>query len=291
LRYYPAVRLVWAVLLAGCYGPTFTPNLPCSPNMDCPEGQRCDLPSMTCVIGDPPPGDGASDSPDGPPIPQGVVLAFDFENGNGNAMLDRSGFGNHGQITGVPTFATGKYGNGMQFVDVANVFIQINNSPTMDVIGTALTIAAWIHPQFANGTTTGVVIEKLLKPLGTQTEPPFVQYNLETTNSVFAGAISDGSTLKQCFFAIDPPDMLHHLAFTYDGTSMMGYVDGNLTAGFGANCNAPVTAITSNPHPIVIGQAGNNDERFVGIVDNLRVYNVVLTQAEIQADRDTEVVP
>lgn len=46
----------WLVVaaLAGCYSPALTPDLPCSETNDCPEGQTCDLSSLSCVTEIPP---------------------------------------------------------------------------------------------------------------------------------------------------------------------------------------------------------------------------------------------
>lgn len=62
---------VAALLLSGsCFSPEITTGLLCSDTRECPEGQFCDLPSGTCVIGAPPADassarDGATDGDSG----------------------------------------------------------------------------------------------------------------------------------------------------------------------------------------------------------------------------------
>ena len=41
MRRRRAIRLAWAMVLAGCYGPDLADGLPCSPERHCPEGQTC----------------------------------------------------------------------------------------------------------------------------------------------------------------------------------------------------------------------------------------------------------
>ena len=72
-----------------------------------------------------------------------------------------------------------------------------------------------------------------------------------------------------------------HVALTYDGSLLRLYVNGVQAAS--ANVSG---AIQSSSSPLWIG--GNQyDENFVGLIDDVRVYNRALTQAEIQTDMAT----
>ena len=73
-----------------------------------------------------------------------------------------------------------------------------------------------------------------------------------------------------------------HLAGTYDGSVMRLYVNGIQAGTFSVSGNMA----TSNS-PLRIG--GNNvwPEFFSGKIDEIRIYNRSLTQAEIQSDMNT----
>jgi hypothetical protein len=261
------------VLLAGCYGPKFTENLPCSETMDCPEGQECS--GNTCV-------------PEGSPPPAGSVLALSFDDGGGGLVVDHSGFDNHASFGGALSFPAAKYGNGIALTNGQH--LTISHSESIDIGGDALTISAWIRPNLP-GTDFGIIIEKsrsTVEDYGT----PFVQYNLEVNDGVFAAALSDNVTLKQCLYPLGgDPLIIHHVAFTYDGAEMIGYLDGDLVGGTGPNCNDNPLPIVKTDFPMIIGRATNEAERYEGVIDNLRVYNATLSQSEIQNDMNTPVLP
>jgi len=71
-----------------------------------------------------------------------------------------------------------------------------------------------------------------------------------------------------------------HLVATYDGFNEQLYIDGVMVAGAGNS--APVSYDT---HAMLIGCDDNNgfSEHFKGALDELRIYNRALSQAEIQA--------
>ena len=75
----------------------------------------------------------------------------------------------------------------------------------------------------------------------------------------------------------------HHVAFTYDGINLRLYVDGQLEVILAATGSGLVATSTEQ---LSIGRynpgsgAGNN---FIGSIDEVRIWNVARTQAEIQA--------
>ncbi len=79
-----------------------------------------------------------------------------------------------------------------------------------------------------------------------------------------------------------PPGQWTHIAVTYDGTTRRYYVNGQLDLETTAN-NGPITAA---PGGAVLGIGGDRHGGyyFQGLIDEVRIWNVVRTQAEIQAD-------
>ncbi len=77
----------------------------------------------------------------------------------------------------------------------------------------------------------------------------------------------------------------HHVAMTRSGASLNLYVDGNLdksaTVGTGS--------ITTGTSPLLVGARPNyNSANFNGSIDEVRIWNLVRTQAQIQAAKNTE---
>ena len=75
-----------------------------------------------------------------------------------------------------------------------------------------------------------------------------------------------------------------HLAATYDGTTMRLYVNGAQVAS-----QAQTGAIATSTDPLQIGGDSIYGQYFQGAIDEVRIYNVALTAAEIQADMNTPV--
>ena len=70
-----------------------------------------------------------------------------------------------------------------------------------------------------------------------------------------------------------------HLATTYDGATLRLYVDGVQVS------SKPQTGtLASSANPLQIGGDDIYGQYFSGLIDEVRVYNVALTAAEIQAD-------
>jgi hypothetical protein len=71
------------------------------------------------------------------------------------------------------------------------------------------------------------------------------------------------------------------VAVTYDGSLLRLYVNGVQVASGNV-----AGAIQQSSNPLWIG--GNQyNEDFIGLIDDVRVYNRALTQAEIQSDMAT----
>jgi hypothetical protein len=84
----------------------------------------------------------------------------------------------------------------------------------------------------------------------------------------------------------NPVDAWTHLALTYDGAMLRLYVNGALAAG--ENITG---AIQTNSNALRIGGNFPYGEFFQGLIDEVRVYNRALTQAEIQTDMNNPVEP
>ena len=78
----------------------------------------------------------------------------------------------------------------------------------------------------------------------------------------------------------------HHLAGTYDGATMKIYINGVLSA------SQPQTgSITTNTNNLQLGTQPGYGEHFGGRADELRVWNVSRTQAQIQGAMNGEIDP
>ena len=74
-----------------------------------------------------------------------------------------------------------------------------------------------------------------------------------------------------------------HLAGTYDGSNFKVYVDGQLVA-----TQASATGVSNNTQPFTIGSWPTENKYFKGDIDEVRVWNVTRTAAQILQNKDVE---
>jgi hypothetical protein len=117
---------------------------------------------------------------------------------------------------------------------------------------------------------------------------PFYQYGVEYSNS--------GNKSVDFFFG-DPSGNLHgpyrmtptpgvwtHVAFTYDGATVKGYLNGvqELSAG-------DVASLQARGNSLRLGVDGTYQQFFDGSLDDLRIYSRALTASEVQSAMQTPV--
>lgn len=114
-------------------------------------------------------------------------------------------------------------------------------------------------------------------------------YYLAASNGTFTGAgpsagIYNGSNQDIYGASSLPINTWSHLVATWDGTTFRVYVNGTQVSS-----KALGQAIVATTNPLRIGGNSTWGEYFSGKIDEVRVYNRALSQAEIQADMNAAV--
>ncbi len=198
-------------------------------------------------------------------------------------VYDRSGLGNWGAVTSSPVAVRGRVGQAIQF-DGANDYITMGDVDALDGL-TTTSWSAWIK---TTATTEKHFIDKSFCGGTSGDGPVDFGVNFSTVGKV-AVYLANGSTVSGVVEgAIDVNDGEWHMAtFTYDGSTILIYVDGRLdttTAWAGG-------ALTSTSNAVEIGGNcnGHGGLFWSGQIDEARAYSRVLSAAEIKAlyDRGT----
>ena len=207
----------------------------------------------------------------------GLVAAYSFNEGSGTTVTDLSGHGNTGTINGAVWSAAGKFGNALSF-NGTNSWVTVNDAASLDLSST-MTLEAWVNP-----TTLGAVWRTVIL----KEQPGELIYSLyantDTTRpSANVFVTSEHETRGTAALAIGA---WTHLAATYDGTTLKLFVNGVQVSSV-----AVTGAISNSTGVLRIG--GNNvwGEFFNGLIDEIRIYNRVLSATEIQTDMVTPVGP
>ena len=211
----------------------------------------------------------------GTPQPAGLVAGYSFDEGAGSTVTDVSGNTNNGTVNGA-TWTGGRFGGGLNFDGTATV--QVPSAPSLNLTS-GMTLTAWIKPT-VNLTGFTTVIQK---------QPD--AYLLNASNQSGArfpggGGTTSGGWQYVSGTSASPINTWTHLAVTYDSTILRLYVNGTQVATQPAN-----GTIQTTTSPLWIGGNSPYGEYFVGVLDDIRIYNRALTTAEIPVIRDNALVP
>jgi Concanavalin A-like lectin/glucanases superfamily/Galactose oxidase-like, Early set domain/Bacterial Ig domain len=206
----------------------------------------------------------------------GLVVAYGFNEGSGTTVTDSSGSNNAGTITGA-TWAQGRFGNALSFNGISDI-VRIPASSSLNV-SSAMTLEAWIKPTTAQSGWRTIMQREVDAYFlnASNSNGPLLPSGGGTFNGT--GAYVSGTTAN-------PVNAWTHVALTYDGAMLRLYVNGALAAS-----QAQTGSIQTTSNPLWIGGNSPYGEYFQGIIDEVRVYNRALSQAEIQTDINTPVGP
>jgi hypothetical protein len=211
-----------------------------------------------------------------PPPAGGLVAAYGFEEASGSGVVDSSGNGNAGTVSGAVRTGAGRFGAALSF-DGVNDWVTVADAASLDLAG-AMTLEAWVRPDVL-GTAWRTVIGKD----GSSRLAYGLYANTDTARP--AGQVVIGGSE---FNARGPAQLAvsvwTHLAATYDGASVRLYVDGSLAATLAVSGSMSATSGS-----LRIGGNGIWPEWFDGLIDEVRIYDRALTASEIQTDMNAPV--
>ena len=201
-----------------------------------------------------------------------LVAAYSFDEGTGTTVTDLSGNGNTGTITAGTWTNGGKYGNALVF-NGTSAWVTINSSASLNLT-TGMTLEAWVNPSLVDGEWEDVIYK------GSD------DYFLEATSPLDAVPAAGGTFAGADVVAFGGGALASntwtHLAETYDGTTVLLYVN-----GVSAGSLAQTGNIQTSANPLQIGGDNIYGQFFQGAIDEVRVYNVALTPTQIQTDMNT----
>ena len=220
-----------------------------------------------------------------PTPPTGLVAGYKFNEGNGRIVNDASGNGITGFIFGATWTTRGETGYALDF-DGSSDYVDLGNPPLLQITG-SMTCSAWVEAA-ANLANDGQIVAKSNDAAGWQ-----LKTSHDTGPQTFAVAISSGSGRVQRYSkTIRSLNVWYYVTGVYNAAAgtLDIYVNGVLDNGVlggaipASQVDAPVNANIGKRTSVHGG-----GYCFNGIIDNVRIYNQALSQAEIQADMNTPV--
>jgi hypothetical protein len=224
----------------------------------------------------PPPGGGGSGGSSS--VKPGLVAAFGFEEASGTQVIDASGYGNHGTISNVTRVATTQFGRVLSFSGLNSSWVTVNDSASLD-LSNGMTLEAWVYPTASMSGWDTVIMKE-------QTGGNAYALSANSDTNIPNTTVNVGGTDRQLRAgSYLPANQWSHVAATYNGSTQRLYVNG---AQVGAR--SQTGAITLSNGALRIGGNSVWGSYFNGYIDEVRVYNRELSQAEISADSKAAVV-
>ena len=202
-----------------------------------------------------------------------LVGHWQLDDGSGTTAVDSSGNGNNGTLQGSPQWVAGFAAGGLELNGTTD-YVDCGSGSSLDITE-QITIAAWVKIDVF-GDWDGIVTKGI-------TQAPYAMQMWGDGSLRFsanwgtpAGGVGDGSWNTNTKMAAG--EWLH-VVVTYDGSTLRFYFDGEKDSLEVAQGLTFGTAAES----LVLGcDFPGGDEYFDGVMDDVRIYNQALTEAEIR---------
>ncbi len=215
-----------------------------------------------------------------------LILYFSFDELNGNQTIDHSTHQNHGRLVGNPQLVEGRFGNALQFDGISDaVEVPHDNSLT---VSEAVTVMAWIHTPRHNhphSNWQGILAK------GDQ-HPRSYSFYTERGGTIHLALANSGSSTV---LEVDGVPVSHHADnIPSEGMFQLNqwqHVAARIADGerqYWINGVKAGTTEVLTPFPglgdtasVLIGSTHEGARNFQGLIDEVRIYNRGLSEAEI----------
>jgi hypothetical protein len=211
----------------------------------------------------------------------GPVAAYAFDEGSGTTVKDSSGNNLTGTIAGATWTTGGMYGNALSFNGTSS-YVDLGNPTGLQLTG-SITIEAWVKAA-ANPSNDGEIVAKA------STAGWLLKTTPDTGPETFGIRLSANSStnIQRYSTTVRSLSTWYHVAGVYDAVAqtLSTYVNGALDNGTLLG-TVPAAQYNANVN-VNIGRRVSG-YYFNGVIDEVRIYNRALSQAEIQTDMITPV--
>lgn len=202
-----------------------------------------------------------------PPVPAATGLAADwgFTEGQGTTVADLSNNQNTGTIVGTPNWVSGTYGTALSLNGVNN-YVDVAESASLEQ-SKELTVSFWILASQTSGDPR-IVSKSYSWDVKLNGQSRYPQFSAAGKYAMLQHSLPVGTW--------------QHVVFTFSSGSVKGYVNG-VSQPFAQNTFAGNEILPAMPYGLRIGADAEKANLAKGFIRDVRLYDSVLTAAEIQA--------
>ncbi len=219
----------------------------------------------------------------------GPIAWWKLDEGTGTSTADASGNGNSGTLVDSPAWVAGRVGPAALSLPGTTSYVRVTNSGNLNnLYQTGMTVTAWINPAAAGGGGRGRIID-----FDNNTGGWFFCMYTSSTIQFLADEFANNAAYRISTAGITL-NSWQHVAATWDGSAsgshIQLYINGVAAVSTDASTMQDGTGAESGDVgvPFYIGNRQVDTARgFNGSIDDVRVYNRVLSLAEIQALSDS----
>ncbi|MDO8715791.1 MAG: LamG-like jellyroll fold domain-containing protein, partial [Dehalococcoidales bacterium] len=221
--------------------------------------------------------------------PSNLVGYWKFNEGSGSFASDSSTYNNNGSLINTPVWVPGISGTALNF-NGSTQYVNITHSSSLDITS-ALTVAAWVKFDPFTGTLEGIAGKGSPDTAaGISNSGWWLSYDNRISQADFgytafgnssggwAGGGNNFGTVGDYAFA---SGTWYHLAFTITGTEAKLYINGAQYGPTKAISNLSLSDITRS---LNIGRPSSDGYYFDGSIDEVKIWNRVLSSVEISAE-------
>ena len=175
--------------------------------------------------------------------------------------------GNSGAFVGNTSYSTGEVGQAFSF-DGSN-YVEVPDAANLDFApNAAITIDMWVYRTGSAGA---------MHFIGKRVACSSINYQMGINTFSGEGLFFGNGLDDEVATGQDLPlNTWTHLAGTFDGSTYRFYINGTLAGTAAGTLGSP------NSAPLRIGTSGDC-QKFVGLIDEVELFNRALSQAEIQS--------
>ena len=203
-----------------------------------------------------------------------LILYMSFDTVDGEQVSDHSKYENHGEMKGDPEHVDGRFGKALKF-NGQNTYVEILHHESLTV-DQDFTVMAWIHAVRHEGPDNARWQGIIAKGNNPRSYSLWTEANSKCLHLSVGPPAGGGSVCKG---VVKLNEWQHVVAQFNEGTHRY-WINGEMV---GEIRNKPNPPGIEDTNPVVVGTAGGGNIRwFLGMIDEVRIWNRALTEDEVK---------